>query len=115
MDPKEGIGVVGWNGEQDIQVGQVLQNSPAARAGLEPGDLFMKLNGKPVISATAVRQAVIQSGGKPLTFEVMRNGHEQSVTVTPAATHESQVPWQIGISFKMPVQLVKLGFGDAVV
>lgn len=113
MDPKQGIGVAGWGGEQNIQVGEVLENSPAARAGLQTGDLFMMVNGQQVASPVTVQQAIIHSKGKPLDFEVMRGGHLQKFTITPAATGDPKMPWRIGVSFKMPVHMVKLGFGQA--
>jgi len=113
MDPKAGIGSVGWGGEQNIQIGQVSHGSPAAQAGLKPGDLFVSVNGKAVVSPVTVQQAVFHSHGKPVDFQVMRDGHIVSMTVTPRATSNSSKPFLIGIGFQMPVQFVKLGFGPA--
>jgi regulator of sigma E protease len=112
MDVKQGVGVAGWRG--DVQIGQVVQGSPAASAGLKPGDLLIKVNNQPVASAATVQQAVIQSRGKPVQVTVMRGGHIQDVSVTPTATGDSKMPWHIGIAFRMPVEMVKLGFGSAV-
>jgi len=113
MDPKEGIGTVGWSGEQNIQIGVVLSGLPAQAAGLQPGDLFMSVNGQPVVSALTVKQAVIHSGGKTLDFQIMRNGRMQTLNFAPAATGDPKNPYQIGVSFRAPVQIVKLGFGEA--
>ncbi len=62
LDPKEGMGVGGWAGEQNVQIGEILNGSGAQAAGLQPGDLFMTVNGQPVVSAVTVQQAVIHSG-----------------------------------------------------
>jgi regulator of sigma E protease len=113
MDPKAGIGTVGWSGEQNIQIGEVTQDSPAAKAGLKPGDLFLSVGGKAVVSPVTVQQAVFHSYGKPVDFQVMRNGHILSVSVTPTPTSNPKMPFHIGIGFQMPVQMVKLGFGPA--
>lgn len=111
MDAKQGVGVAGWGG--DVQVGQVVKGSPAESAGLKPGDLLIKVNRQPVASASTVQQAVIRSAGKPVQVTVMRDGRIQDVSVAPAATGDSKMPWRIGIAFRMPVELVKLGFVPA--
>jgi regulator of sigma E protease len=109
MDPKQGIGVAGWGGEQNIQVGEVAPGSPAALAGLQPGDLFMTVDGQQVASPVTVKQAITHSAGKPVDFQVMRKGHLRNVTITPAASKDPKMPWHIGVGFKLPVEIVKLG------
>jgi regulator of sigma E protease len=111
MDMKQGVGVAGWRG--DVQIGQVVKGSPAEAAGLKPGDLLMKVNNRPVASAATVQQTVIQSHGTPVQVTVMRDGHIQDLSVTPAPSGDSKMPWRIGIAFRMPVEMVKLGFGPA--
>ncbi len=53
--------MAGWDGEQDVQIGQVLKGSPAEAAGLLPGDLLISVNGQPIASAFTVQQAIIHS------------------------------------------------------
>ncbi|HEX3683916.1 MAG TPA: RIP metalloprotease RseP [Bryobacteraceae bacterium] len=113
MDPKEGIGVAGWNGEEDVQIGQVLKNSPAEAAGLRPGDLLLSVNEQPVVSPVVLRQAVVQSAGKPVSIKLMRDSRVQTISVTPTATHDSKLPWHIGIEFSYRVQIVRLSIGPA--
>ena len=114
MDAKEGIGVAGWRG--DVQVAEVSKGSPASAAGLKPGDLFVDVNGQPVESVLTVQQAITRSNGKPVELTLMRNNQVQKISVTPeASTANSRLPWRIGIGFRMPVQLVKLPLGPALV
>ncbi len=113
MDPKQGIGVAGWSGALPVQVGDVLAKSPAQKAGLKSGDVFLKVNGEQVQSSLAVRQAVLHANGQPVHFTVLRNGEQKELDVTPQATGDAQMPWQIGINFKPPMKFVKLGFGPA--
>lgn len=115
MDPKEGIGVAGWSGEQEVQIGDVLKGSPAAAAGLEPGDLLVSVNSQPILSPTSLQQMVIHSGGKPLEIRIMRNGHLVATTATPIATSDPAMPWRIGIAFRLRTQIIKLSFGAAFV
>jgi regulator of sigma E protease len=111
MDAKQGVGVAGWRG--DVEVGQVMKSSPAQAAGLKPGDLLIKVNSQPVASAATVQQAVIASAGKPVQVSVMRDGEIRDLSVTPAATGDAKMPWRIGIAFRLPVEMVKLGFAPA--
>jgi regulator of sigma E protease len=113
MDAKEGIGVAGWNGEEDVQIGQVMKGSPAEAAGLRPGDLLLSVNEQPVLSPVVLRQAVIQSAGKPVSIKLMRDSRVQTVSVTPTPTHDSKLPWHIGIEFSYRVQIVRLPLGPA--
>jgi regulator of sigma E protease len=114
MDSREGIGVVGWNGEEDVQIGQVLKDSPAEAAGLRPGDLLLSVNDQPIVTPVVLQQAVIHSAGKPVSLKVMRDNRIQTISVTPTPTHEAKLPWHIGIGFRYRVEFVKLGFGPAI-
>jgi len=113
MDEKQGVGDAGWSGTQEAQVGIVTKGSPADAAGLKPGDVFTKVNGQPVTSMVGVQQAVFHSAGKPVQFELLRNGQTRQVTITARASGDPKAPWLIGIRFRPPVQFVKLGFFPA--
>jgi len=113
MDPKEGIGVAGWGGSMPVQVGDVKANSPAEKAGLKSGDVFLRVNGEPVTSSLGVRQAVLGANGQPIRLTVLRQGEQKEFSVAPKPTGDSSMPWQIGISFKPPVKFVRLGFAPA--
>ncbi len=113
LDAKEGLGLIGWSGEQRTQIGTVMVGGPAQKAGLMPGDVFMTANGEKVGSALTVRQIVTHSGGNPVRFQVMHNGKPEDLTVTPQATKDPGMPFQIGISFKQYYQVEQLGFGQA--
>jgi regulator of sigma E protease len=113
MDPREGIGVAGWNGEEDVQVGQVLKGSPAEAAGLQPGDLLLSVNDKPIVSPLVLQQAVVHSGGRPVSVKLMRDNRLQTIVVTPTPTKDPKLPWHIGIGFSYRMQIVRLAFGPA--
>jgi len=111
MDPKEGMGVAGWRG--DVQVAVVTKGWPAEASGIKPGDLIISVNNKPVESNSTVREAIIKSLGKPVQFEVMRNGQMRSFSITPVPTKIAELPWRVGFEFRSPVKMVKLAFGPA--
>jgi membrane-associated protease RseP (regulator of RpoE activity) len=64
------------------------QQSPAAEAGLRPGDTIVSIGGKPVEptrfdSWTTVQRAIRSSPGQPVPFVVERGGQQVTLTVTP--------------------------------
>jgi membrane-associated protease RseP (regulator of RpoE activity) len=64
------------------------QRSPAAEAGLRPGDTIVAIGGTPVEptaydSWTAVQDAIRSSPGEPLDLTIERDGDRRDLTVTP--------------------------------
>ena len=113
MDSKEGIGIAGWRG--GVEVGEVQKGSPAEAAGLRAGDSFVTVNGQSVASPETVRDVVIHSGGKPVQLTMMRAGEMEKLQISPVPNSDPKMPWHIGISFKLPIQYVKLPLGPAFV
>lgn len=64
-------------------VGDVEPNSPAARAGLQPGDVIVEVNGKPVTDSRELRLSVsAMAPGTPINMRVSRNGQPRNVMLT---------------------------------
>ncbi|NEQ22063.1 MAG: PDZ domain-containing protein [Microcoleus sp. SIO2G3] len=64
----------------------VARNSPAQKAGLQPGDIIRKVAGQPVKSAGEVQKQVESSQvGGALEVEVARQGRVQAFQVRPGA------------------------------
>lgn len=53
-------------------VGGVMPDTPAAAAGLQPGDRVEEVDGKAVASWEAMSEAIAQSDGKPMTLTILR-------------------------------------------
>ncbi len=72
--------------DQGILVIQVIKASPAAKAGVQAGDVIQKIAGQAVKTADQVQQAVEQSSvGANLSVELRRNGQTLTLTVQPGA------------------------------
>jgi S1-C subfamily serine protease len=83
INQKEGIGFKVDRDEGTIVIG-VLENSPAAAAGFEIGDIILSINGVPVNSAAEVQEQVEQSQvGKVLPIEIERKGQRKTLDVKP--------------------------------
>ncbi len=62
-------------------ISRVQANSPAARAGLEPGDIILKVNGRKVKNSYAIRNIVgLLRIGDEITLEVLRGGERKTIT-----------------------------------
>lgn len=72
--------------DSGVLVYRVMRGSPAAQAGLKPGDVIQKINGEPVKTADGVQQAVEKSSvGGSLQVEFKRNGQTMTLAVRPGA------------------------------
>lgn len=70
--------------DQGILVAGIMRNSPAAKAGLQVGDVIQQVNGQMVTKAEQVQQAVEQTTvGGTLQLQVRRNGQLISLSVQP--------------------------------
>jgi len=69
--------------EAEVAGGLVVEdvNGPAARAGLQPGDLILALNGKPVNSVEELRSLTGKSSGKNVALLVQREGGRRYIAV----------------------------------
>jgi serine protease Do len=66
-------------------VAAVLPRSRAARAGLQVGDVLTEVNGRPVVTLEAVREALLAAGPDgPLPLIVRRDREQIAVTLEPA-------------------------------
>lgn len=79
------------NREDGVVIIRTVRRSPAAQAGLQPGDVIESINGKAIQTPTQVQQQVDATGvGNPLTIVVNRNGRSQSFTLKPAPLPNEQ-------------------------
>jgi regulator of sigma E protease len=115
VDQKEGIGS-GWEGQNEIQVGDVRPGMPAASAGLKKGDLLVKVNDIPIHSRFTLPEVIRKSEGKPVTIEYQRSGILHTVTMKPVYGNVDGTPrWMIGVAsdVKWHIQKSRLSFPDA--
>ena len=67
------------------RVGAVEPGSPAAVAGLRPGDLILSIDGTPIRTFTELSKIAGASADKELALVVDRSGKQESIHVTPAS------------------------------
>src|SRR5438874_1986759 len=68
-----------------IEVIEVVEGSPAAKAGLRPEDLLVELDGTPLHGVTDLQRLMTSDAiDAPMRATVVRDGDLKSVVVTPA-------------------------------
>lgn len=78
---------------EGVIVTGVLQNGPAATAGLRPGDLLWKVAGQPVKNVgELLTQIAALTPGKSVELEVIRRQQNLTLNVTPAQRPKPKVP-----------------------
>ncbi len=63
-----------------FEVGEVVSNSAAAKAGLQKGDVFKKIAGENVTFFNELQEALQKNAGKKVSIEVEREGKIQPLT-----------------------------------
>lgn len=113
VDEKNGVGTLPIIPAINPTIGKVIKNSPAEKAGLKPGDVILKINGKEINRWEQVVELIGKSNGKPVEIVILRNGKRLKVTVKPQF-NEKVGRYTIGIVPKVNLVFVKYPFPEAV-
>jgi serine protease Do len=73
----------GATGGAGLLVRSVDGNSPAEEAGLKAGDVVVKINSISVANGNDWSKTVHDNRGKPVPIVILRDKHEQTLTLTP--------------------------------
>jgi len=92
----------------------VVENSPAARAGLKRGDVVTALDGQNAKSALAVSDYIRNHIGRTITMSILRGNAQRDVTVTPEVP-QGEKSARIGIQWKEDFGIVLDEYGKMTV
>jgi serine protease DegQ len=74
----------GVKAERGVLITGVLQNGPAAQAGIRPGDVIVDVGGKPIANVSELLSTVAAlKPGDPAKFRVLRREEPIALSVTP--------------------------------
>ncbi len=91
--------LVGYPAQPAI-IDQVVPTAPAGKAGLQPGDQIVGINGVPVVSFDQLVDGIHNSNGQPVHLLLKRGSSDISVALTPVKgldQLDGQMVWQIGV------------------
>jgi len=74
-----------------LLVKAVQPDTAAAKAGLKAGDVIVKAAGKPIATRTDWEQTLRANTGKQLDVELLRDKHQQKLTMTVAANTQGSL------------------------
>jgi len=100
------IGYAGLSPQVDPVVTSVQPRSPAAAAGLQPGDRIVAVDGVAVRHFYDLVRLIAPNPGKVLHLTVVRDGNQAEVEVTP---EDQGGEGKIGVSPAQPTTVVTLG------
>lgn len=81
--PRYELGDPGLYSAAPPRVREVLEDSPAARAGLRFGDALLAVNGRPLATIEEFQQAIRPLAGQPARIEIDRDGERLVLTAVP--------------------------------
>ncbi len=115
LDPRTGTGFAGWGEQNEIEIISAPPDKPAAKAGLEAGDIMLSVNGQPIRSTPKLHDVINNTAGKPVVIVYSRNGKQGTLTVTPIMTamDGGEPRWMIGVNLGPRVEFVSLSFPRA--
>lgn len=65
------------------KIGEALKDKPAAKAGMQKGDIITAINNKPIKQWEQIAETIAAGKGQPLTISVKRNAADINFTITP--------------------------------
>jgi RIP metalloprotease RseP len=91
------------NAQGQGQTGIQLQPTPAIKAGLEPGDVVLAMNGRTFTQSVRELQqfqsTIRDSANEPVQMQVQRGDRTLNLTVTPNANESNEGTIGVGLSF----------------
>lgn len=93
---------------QSNVVGSLQENSPALRAGLQPEDRIVSVNGVPVDSFNALVREVRPNADKRISLTVLRKEQTLDIALVPKAEHDPIANKTVGLIGVRPSNKITL-------
>jgi regulator of sigma E protease len=108
------VGDPGWIPDRPVEVGAVEPGYPAAKAGMQPGDVIQAVDGQPVRSIEALLAMLEVNKTRPVTVNIERHGQSLNLQVTPVLADVQGKPrYRLGFTSAEPLHVAKLPFFKA--
>ncbi|MCU1321700.1 MAG: rane-associated zinc metalloprotease [Acidobacteriaceae bacterium] len=114
----ERLGLIARMQPTPVQVSELTPNTPAARAGLQPADKIITIDGLQLHSVPALLAYLQDQAGKPANLSILRNGTPVSMQITPELldSGDGTKLYRLGFApVQPPVKVERLPLGKAIV
>jgi len=92
----------------------VIENGPAARAGLQKGDIVLAVDGQSANSTLAISDYIKHHASQPITFSILRDGKRREVKVTPEIPQNEKIA-RIGLQWSDDLGITPDDYGKMTV
>ncbi|XP_020905114.2 uncharacterized protein LOC110243366, partial [Exaiptasia diaphana] len=107
-DPRHGIGDAGFAPKLVLRTSGIIRGDPAHKAGFQPGDAVLRVNGKLVTTDQSFVDEIESNAGKEIEVEVLRGEETLTLSVVPKEVEGvGKIGVNLGIYRPLP-------FGEAV-
>jgi regulator of sigma E protease len=90
VQPIEGVPLKGAIiKDRHIQISSVTENSPAAQAGVQPGDRIVSINNQEISSTENIQNFVADKSGQTLSYKLQRKNEFITKEITPVILEET--------------------------
>ena len=97
---KENFSKFGLSAVRGVAVEKVVENSPAAQAGLQAGDVIVKFEGEEIESVRKLSRLISEvAPDHQVKLTILRGGSEQEITATMG---KQEMPTVFNSNYKMP-------------
>jgi regulator of sigma E protease len=96
-----------------VFVGELSPGKPATQSGIREGDEIVAINGNPVLGWMQCVNAIRNSKGQTLEFDLRRGGAPLHISVTPVLAQGGSA-WQVGMAPRPNLAYTRLGPIEAV-
>lgn len=96
------LGLVPYQPEVPARIGEVIDGGAAQQAGLQPGDMILRVDGAPIALWEDFVQIVRRSPDRPLELEVRRGDRMLQLVITPQSVREGdEQVGRVGAAYRM--------------
>jgi regulator of sigma E protease len=116
-DPLTDSGLIPQRQAEPVSIATVAGGTPAAAAGIKPGDQIVRINDLAPHSLDTLHAYLKDQSGAPETIQVLRDGQPLTIHVTPAlvSVDPTDKQFQLGVTLKpAPVDIVQLPLGKSI-
>ena len=112
-DSLQGLQALGFLPQQEARIGGLAADMPAAEAGLQAGDLILKIGSYPISSWYDLKGVVQKIGNKTVPVQLDRSGQLLTIDLTPQQ-RGGEGEYLLGIAPSYDSQLKRFGFFAAI-